>query len=246
MNDRKRYFIVSGRQLQHQRRMYKSLEKQSAHLTHFQLENVVSVFGFVKDYSPLYGGRPYLKRKALSWQHLKNLSKNNVGFMLTLTNHYFDEDKYQQTIPILERLNQSINSIICTHDDLAKRVRKDFPELSIKASVIKNLQSNEEINKALEIYDFVTLHPRMNDKPEFLQSIEQKDKVLLFASIRCLYHCNKNGCFQYISDNMKEKPDRNSWYCQNDRRNRPELRKLTQFDLSDERYRDFQYFKFIL
>ena len=39
--------------------------------------------------------------------------------MLTLSNHYFNQEVYLATIPILERLENNLNSVTMVNDELA-------------------------------------------------------------------------------------------------------------------------------
>jgi len=204
------------------------------------------VFGSVKEYSPLYGGRLFDINESLSYKDVDFLSNIGINLMLTLSNHFYTEEKYKQTIHILERLHRKGNSIVITNDNLAIRIRKDFPLFALKASVIKSIKTLDEIHKALEIYDFVTLDSKLNDQAEFLQSIDCKDNIVLFASNGCPYHCPKSLCYEYISLRMNPisfiLPGMIP--CANEDR-RTYVTRLTIFDLNSPGFAGFKYFKII-
>ena len=234
-------FTVTSRTIKSTWRFYSRLKKRFETLNLGTIDQVTSVFGAVKEYTPLYGGRLFRPKHSLSYRLVDRIARHGINMSLTLSNHHFSEEKYKLTIPILERLYRKGNSIIATNDDLARRIRTDFPLYEIKASVSKRISSLDEIHRNLELYDYVVLLPVMNDKIEFLQSIDCKERVILFAAVRCLYNCNSGNCFEAISDLMAEEADTSRLFCKF--KDNPEMKKLKIFDLKDERFNGFNYFK---
>jgi len=243
-NPNQHKFIVSSRKLKG-KSVYRSLKKAVANLEMCNIEDVVAVFGFVKSFSPLYGGRLHLDSNSLSYSDVDHLHSKGIAMSLTLSNHYYSEEKYQESLPILERLYRKGNSIVITNDDLAKRLRKDFPDYTLKASVIKMIKTQEEIEKNLQLYDYVTLDPKLNDQEEFLQSLTHKEKIILFGSIYCLYHCPNSICYQWFSDYMGSGKNPKDQPCTNKHRIK-EVRTLTRFNLNDPKFQGFTLFKLVV
>jgi hypothetical protein len=234
-------FTVSSRTIGPSWHFYRSLKTKFEALNLGKMDQVVSVFGAVKVFSPLYGGRLYKPDQCLSFRQVEKLARRGIKMSLALSNHYFTEDRYKQTIPILEKLHQKGNSIIIYNDELAKRIRTDFPLFDLKASVIKTITTLEDIHKNLEIYDYIALSPKLNDNISLLQSIDCKDRIILFASVRCLYYCNYDECFKTVSEMIvKNAQERRAWCKFKDN---PAMNKLKIFDIKEDRFKGFSFFK---
>ena len=164
-----------------------------------RIDGIRSVFNHTTDYSPLYGGRSFSLKNALTDRHIGQLEAHGIGIALTLTNHFFDEEKYRQTIPLLEKHHKPINSVICTNDELAVRIRNDFPDYTLKASLIKNIDTLEQIEKAYKLYNRVVIPMNKNDDNLFLRNIPEKDRIILFGNASCAYTCPKRTCYYGIS-----------------------------------------------
>lgn len=164
--------------------------------------------------------------------------------MLTLSNHYYTAEAYAETMPVLERVDNPLNSAAIVNDELARRIARDFPNIQRKASVIKQIKTLDEIHRALELYHSVVLDPMLNDDGDFLQAIDCKDEIVLFANSRCLYKCSNPICYKYISKQMitKGKWDKEVCHHKNDRH---VVEGLTVFDLTDPRFAGFTSFKLI-
>lgn len=238
-----RKFTVSSRNILPSLNFYRKLKQQFEMLNLGDFNDVISVFGSVKEYTPLYGGRLYDPEHCVSYKLIEKLLKKNIHFAIALSNHYFSDDSYKKTIPILEKLEMKGNSVIITNDELLKRVRQDFPLFTIQASVIKCLRSAEEINKTLDKYDYVTLLPKLNDNVELLQSLKEKERIILFASAGCTYYCEPDNCFQTVSEMIiQNSKDKGAW-C--NYRYDPVFKKRTVFNLEEERFRGFNLFKVV-
>lgn len=236
-------FTVSSRLLLPSWNVYKTLKSKLEAINICKIEDVASVFGFVREYSPLYGGRPYRANHCLTYKHVKKFAKKGIAMSLTMTNHNFDEERYHASIPILEKLENPKNSVICTNDELAKRVKIDFPKYILKASVIKDISTLDGIHKTLELYDYLAIHPKLNDNEALLNSIDCKEKVILFANIKCLIHCDGTDCFRVISDNMNEYTQQ-AYPCKH--KGNESIKKMTIFNLKEDRFQGFKLFKMVL
>jgi hypothetical protein len=157
---------------------------------------ITSVYGF-STHSPLYGGRAFVEPQ-LSDEDLEYLFKNNIGFRIPLSSSFFNEEDYEKTKPLLDKHHNKLNSIICTNDELALRIREDYPEYTIEASAVKNIKA-KNVNKHLDIYDSVVLPMSANDDTVGLSKIENKDRVILFANGGCAYRCSSKICYSQVS-----------------------------------------------
>jgi len=174
--------------------------------TYCDLRQIESIFGSTNHFSRLYGGRPSRCKYELTERHLERLAENGIHLALTLTNHFFDDAAYRESLPLLEAHHKQGNSIICTNDALAVRLKRDFPLFEIKASLIKQIDTLEKINRALEIYDSLTLPMDKNDDDEFLNSIRDKERIVLFTNANCAYTCPARTCYLGFSQENFSKP----------------------------------------
>lgn len=156
-----------------------------------------SVFGFLEK-STLYGGRPYTEPQ-ISDADVCKLYSVGIGVRIPLTNHYVEPEEYQENLPLLEKHHREGNAVIITNDQLARRIRQDFPRYKIEASVIKNIDTHDEIKSAFELYDTVVLPMRLNNNSEFLMAVENKERITLFANAGCALTCPSNICYPSIS-----------------------------------------------
>nr|WP_319997125.1 sulfotransferase domain-containing protein [uncultured Draconibacterium sp.] len=189
-------FIVSSRNI---RPDVSLIDYLKVNYVFIQLSQIQNVFGSVTINSRLYGGRMYEQSRSMTESHVKELYDKNIGISLNLTNHFFDMESYKSSLPLLEKFHSPKNSLIITNDELAKNIKKDFPGYTIKASIIKNINTISRLEKALELYDYVTLPMDLNDEDEFLGRIPQKDKVILFANANCAYTCPARTCYYGFS-----------------------------------------------
>ena len=167
------------------------------------LREIDSLFGFVEK-STLYGGRGFLRRE-LSDRDIHQLNNAGIGIRLPMSNHSVERDEYEKNLPLLERYHREINSVIVTHDDLAKWIRKDFPQYHVDASVIKNIKTHRKIDEALKLYDSIVLPMPCNEDFDFLEKIEVKDRITLFANAGCALTCPSRICYPSLSKINKGK-----------------------------------------
>ena len=162
------------------------------------LREIDSVFGFVER-STLYGGRGFTRRE-LSHRDVLMLNSAGIGVRLPMSNHHATREEFDKNVGLFTRYHSEINSIITTNDDLARWIRRDFPMYRLDASVIKNIKTQRRIDEALEFYDSVVLPMRLNEDLEFLEKVEQKDRIILFANAGCALTCPSKLCYLSISE----------------------------------------------
>ena len=176
------------------------LSRNYPDIPHNQID---SIFGFL-EMSTLYGGRPFTERQ-ISDTDVSKLYSAGIGVRIPLTNHYAERDEYEQNLPLLEKYHREGNAVITTNDQLARWIREDFPAYKVEASVIKNIDTYDEIGKAFELYDTVVLPMRLNEDASFLQGISDKDRITLFANAGCALTCPSKICYPSISKINKYK-----------------------------------------
>ncbi|MFZ4522028.1 MAG: hypothetical protein ACOYNC_09995 [Bacteroidales bacterium] len=189
-------YSVSGRWVNQRSNIVKYLQFSFVYINFSQ---IASVFGSTTEPSGFYGGRVYDAAKSLNDNQVNELYLRNINVALTLTNHFFTPELYQQNRSFLEKYHKVGNIIICTSDELARMIRKDFPMYQIRASIIKNLNSILKVSKALELYDDVVIPMDLNDDDEFLESLPEKKRIMLFANAACAYSCPSRICYADIS-----------------------------------------------
>ena len=196
------------------------------------VEQIESFFGFTT-YTPLYGGRIWnseaLSGAELSDYDIRSMYKMGIALRLPLTNHHVSRQEYDDNIPYLEKYYRPGNAVIVTNDDLARWIRADFPDYHLEASVIKNINSLEKIEKAARVYHTVVLPMSCNEDEPFLRSIEDKSIIRLFANAGCALTCPSKICYPSISKANKVK-DPSLFRCSQSLKER-ELLGMIDFDL---------------
>jgi len=204
------------------------------------LREIDSVFGFVER-SSLYGGRGFTHRE-LSHRDVLVLNEAGIGVRLPMSNHHATREEFDSNIGLFTRYHRKINSIITTNDDLARWIRHDFPMYRLDASVIKNIKTHRKIDEALELYDSVVLPMRLNEDLEFLEKIEQKDRIILFANAGCALTCPSKLCYMSISE--INKGDGGEFRCSQPIKDR-ELYGMVDFPLDPYIEMGFRQFKLL-
>ena len=172
------------------------------HFGNVPLREIDSLFGFV-EHSELYGGRPFYGCE-LSDADVIDLYKAGVGIRLPMSNHHVEREEYERNLPLFQKYHRRGNFVIVTNDQLARWIKQDFPFYTIDASVIKNIKTHKKIEESLEIYDSVVLPMRCNEDLDFLEKIEQKDRITLFANAGCALTCPAKLCYLSFSEYNKD------------------------------------------
>ncbi|XPV69678.1 MAG: hypothetical protein ACNI25_03690 [Halarcobacter sp.] len=180
---------------------------------YLRLEQIESIYGFALQLSSLYGGRSYKKGTLATKKHLNQLKKLNINFSLTLTNHYFSDEAFEESFELLEYLHKHGNSITVTNNKLVKKIKEFFPLFTYKASLIKHLDSLEKVNNALKIYDYIVVPMDKNDDDIFLNSLPYKERIILFINANCAYNCPSRICYTSISKSLSNRQDSSNFDC---------------------------------
>ncbi len=211
------------------------------HYSQIPVEQIDSFFGFTT-FTTLYGGRIWVERE-LSEYDIRSMYKMDINLRLPLTNHHASREEYEENIPFLEKYYRPGNSIIITNDDLARWIRADFPDYRVEASVIKNIKSLKKIEQAAKIYDTVILPMSCNEDEPFLDSIEDKSIIRLFANAGCALTCPSKMCYLSVSKANKVK-DPTLFRCSQQLKQR-ELLGMIDFDLDHLQAMGFVRFKLL-
>ena len=204
------------------------------------IEQIESFFGFTEPCT-LYGGRVF-NGAELSRYDLRSLYKLGINLRIPLTNHYATEAEYTSCLPFLEKHYRPRNSVIITNDNLANWIRADFPAYRVEASVIKNINTLAKVEKAYKIYDTVILPMESNEDEEFLLSIPEKERVMLFANAGCAMTCPSKICYTSVSKVNKD-GDISLWRCSQSLKPR-DMFGMLDFDL--EYLQDLGFYRFKL
>jgi hypothetical protein len=208
---------------------------------HIPIEQIDSFFGFTT-FTTLYGGRIWVCPE-LSEYDIRSMYKMDINLRLPLTNHEASPEEYEENLPYLEKYYRPGNSIIITNDDLARWIRADFPDYRLEASVIKNIKSLKKIDEAAKIYDTVILPMSCNQNEPFLNSIEDKSMITLFANAGCALTCPSKMCYPSISKANKVQ-DPELFQCSQQLKYR-ELLGFLDFDLEHLKSLGFERFKLL-
>jgi len=188
------------------------------------LGQVDSVFGFVDEPSPLYGGRAFTDAQ-ISQHDIHFLSDQCIGLKLLLSNLQVSDDDYKQSKGFLERFHREGNILTISCDSLAEKIRYDFPRYIVESSVIKDPRSLDDIKAILSLYDRVVLPIVLNDDMGLSESIPEKDRVVLFANTECSYNCPDKVCYPSVSRFNKDVTQKPTPKC-----SIPYVLRLFQFD----------------
>ncbi len=176
-----------------------------AYFPQIPVGSIDSVFGFVER-STLYGGRQFI-RPQLTDRDCDFLYEHGSGVKLPLSNHFVTEVEYKQNQPLLAKYHRKGNQLVIVNDDLARWVRRDYPDYFLEASMIKDIRTQKKIRKAQEIYDTVVLPMDLNNDTRFLKSIEDKSRIRLFSNAGCAYKCPLKLCYKSFSKLNKFRGD---------------------------------------
>jgi hypothetical protein len=205
------------------------------------LEQIESLYGFVER-STLYGGRSFAGRE-LSDRNVMQLNNAGIGVRIPMSNHYATRAEYEENFSLLKKYCRKGNSIIVTNDDLARWIRQDFSDYRIDASVIKNINNQRKLDQAFEIYDEVVLPMKSNDDLDFLSTIEDKDRITLFANAGCAFTCPSKTCYVSVSK-INKGDSAQKFQCSRSIKERESLG-MIDFDLEPLRELGYHRFKLL-
>jgi len=177
--------------------------------------DIDSVFGFTQQATKLYGGRNFYMNQWATRRRMPDLTprdvdelyESNVGLRLPLTNLYTPRSEYEESKGFLEQHCRLGNTVIVYSDHLAEWIKEDFPRYHVEASVIKELNTLDKIERALELYDSVVPAFELHEDYEMLDCIRDKDRIRLFANVSCERTCPARICYAFFSKVNKNPRD---------------------------------------
>lgn len=183
------------------------IQQHAAMFGGINIQQVDGVYGYLEEGpdAPLYGGRVLVDAKPEIWmEDVQFLYSNGIGIKIPLSVYpSFTEKEYEATKPLLELYHEEFNTIIVALDELAGRIRKDFPKYKIELSAVRDINNITKLHNVIDKYDAVCLPIECNDNTEMLQAIEQKDKIRLFVNAECSYNCPNKICYKSVSEANK-------------------------------------------
>ena len=188
--------------------------------------HVDSVYGFAKP-TPLNGGRSNFNIE-LTVRDIEVAYSNKIKVRvpLTTTEPTIESYEHETSREVLQMLSDVRGGAIVASDELAHWIRKDYPNISIEASAIHDIDTNEKVQEKLKLYNTVCLPVKMSMyKDDIIAGIDNKERVRLFATNECSFNCPKKSCYKMISrmaknnflkhdgeeDKMEE--ERNNYFC---------------------------------
>jgi len=142
------------------------------------------------------GGRPPYYNDSMVSNKTKQYYKNiDAHKYLTYTNYlagdYLDDPVSNLALKMLSK----DDGVIITDERLHKYIRKTYPKLKTKASVVKitkeqpNERSAEYYNQLLDRYDYILLHPDDNTDLDLITQIKDLSRVEVLIDERCTRNC---------------------------------------------------------
>lgn len=154
---------------------------------------------------------------------IEGFNKRNVPIRHTFTNsqvtnvHFNDEYCNE----ILRLSDNGSNQIMVNNPELEEYLRKTYPNFEYILSTTACIKGIDNINKACEKYDMVVLDYNYNKDIEFLNKIENKDKIEILLNETCPPNCKlRKQHYDYISKiqiNPESDVDFNKFKCPYDK-----------------------------
>jgi hypothetical protein len=142
------------------------------------------------------GGRPPYYNDSIVGNGTKQYYENiDAHKYLTYTNYcagdYLDDPVSNLSLELLSK----DDGVIITDERLHKYIRKTYPKLKTKASVVKvtreqpKKRTADYYNKLLDEYDYIILHPDDNINLDLITQIKDLSRVEVLIDERCTRNC---------------------------------------------------------
>jgi len=142
------------------------------------------------------GGRPlHYQDSGINNHTIPYYKSIDAHRYITCTNYlagdYLDDPTSNQA---LEMLLEG-DGVIITDERLHKYIRKTYPKLKTKSSIVKvtkdqpNKRTVDYYNQLLDAYDYVVLHPDDNSKTDFISQIKDLSRIEVLIDERCTANC---------------------------------------------------------
>ena len=150
------------------------------------------------------GGRLALYRQDLNkvLDKIESYNKQGIGIKLTFSNSYmtkdvFEEKELNEYLEVLNNTPNIDNGIICSVNDFADYIHKNYPNVKVTASYVKMASetrlgvtdTTDYYNKQFNIYDNVVMNTFRAFDDEFLKEIKYPDRVEFIVNNSCNCNC---------------------------------------------------------
>lgn len=124
-------------------------------------------------------------------QTIKDFNDLGVPVRFTFTNCLIEEKHVYDTYCnlIMDKANNGMNEVLINSRCLEEYLRDKYPNFKYIQSTTKCERSLDAINDACKKYDLVVPDYRDNVNKEFLESLEDKDKIELLINPYCNPEC---------------------------------------------------------
>ena len=122
-----------------------------------------------------------------------------MGLRIPFSNHFANDRELERNRHLFEKYHEKGNSLIVTNDYLAQWVKTHYPLYQVEASMLREVETQQDIEDSLMIYDTVVLPMNLNNNPELLEKIKDKHRITLFGNAGCALTCPDRICYQHIS-----------------------------------------------
>lgn len=121
------------------------------------------------------------------------LTANDLGVALryTYTNNHISEDMLKDTYcnQTMKMANNGLNEVLVNSPILEKYIRDTYKNFKISLSTTACIRDIDAINDATKKYDLVVLDYRDNKNFDFLEKIEDKDRIEILLDESCPKEC---------------------------------------------------------
>lgn len=190
-----KYFSVPG-YFTHANEIKMLIEYMKKYPDQFEEDRILdSAFDFPAD-SIWNGGRvsthmlsPFQQREILVYY----FTQTNIKLAHTCTNMLIDFDlaKDWKSNLFLKCYNRPEDSIIVASNDLYSYLKTAYPEMHYILSTTLEIIDTDEINKIIEENDMmVVINYRYNNDNNYLDKIQNKDKIEIICAEPCEFFCN--------------------------------------------------------
>ena len=157
------------------------------------------------------GGRTTMTQLAQTWAHngwtpeniIWEYNRRGVGCTFTFSNHllkeeHLDDPSSNYLLDLLGRQIYKDNAVTVASDMLSDYIRKKYPNLKQKASIVKHTtempkrRTFEYYDSLFDKYDLIYLHPDDNLNLNLLKKIADSGKVDKYINLineRCTWNC---------------------------------------------------------
>ena len=124
---------------------------------------------------------------------IEKFNNNNIPLRFTLTNSHLEKYHFFDTYchSVLDLADNGMNGIIVNDENLEEYLRALYPNFNYVLSTTRCERNVDKINEATQKYDMVVIDYRDNKNLDFLNAIEDKNKIEILINAYCHPECPK-------------------------------------------------------